>query len=89
MERKDIFDSFEPIYFILGTCEAPDTTLLEWAADGEHFLTATTAPRLRISNGYKIWHYSGVLLHEKPSPEQEELYDVTWKVFFILSSYLN
>lgn len=63
----------------IGSCDAPDTTLLEWAADGEHFFTATTAPRLRISNGYKIWHYSGVLLYEKPSPQQEELYDVIWK----------
>nr|CAH7758227.1 unnamed protein product [Callosobruchus chinensis] len=65
----------------ISTCEAPDSTLLEWAADGEHFLTATTAPRLRIGNGYKIWHYSGALLYEKPSPQQEELYDVTWKKF--------
>ncbi|KAJ8921037.1 hypothetical protein NQ315_015833 [Exocentrus adspersus] len=65
----------------IGDCDAPDTTLLEWAADGEHFLTATTAPRLRISNGYKIWHYSGALLFEKPSPKEEELYDVIWKTF--------
>ncbi|CAG9840542.1 unnamed protein product [Diabrotica balteata] len=27
----------------ISSCEAPDTTLLHWAADGEHFLTATTA----------------------------------------------
>ncbi|CAH1959555.1 unnamed protein product [Acanthoscelides obtectus] len=65
----------------ISTCEAPDSTLLEWAADGEHFLTATTAPRLRISNGYKIWHYSGALLHEKPSPQNEELYGVSWKKY--------
>lgn len=30
---------------------APDTTLLKWSPDGEHFMTATTAPRLRIGNG--------------------------------------
>ncbi|CAH1183593.1 unnamed protein product [Phaedon cochleariae] len=62
----------------VANCDAPDTTLLHWAADGEHFLTATTAPRLRIGNGYKIWHYSGSLLFERPS-KQEELYDVQWK----------
>ena len=32
--------------------EAPDTTLLEWSPDGMHFMTATTAPRLRQGNGY-------------------------------------
>lgn len=59
--------------------DAPDTTLLQWCPDGTHFLTATTAPRLRIGNGYKIWHYSGTLLHEKLWPQGEELYDVCWK----------
>lgn len=36
---------------LIGTSEAPDTTLLEWSPDGEHYMTATTAPRLRMSNG--------------------------------------
>lgn len=30
---------------------AHDTTLLEWCPNGEIFVTATTAPRLRVSNG--------------------------------------
>lgn len=68
------------IFLYLGSCDAPDTTYLQWAADGEHFLTATTAPRLRIGNGYKIFHYSGALLFEKPWMQQEELYEVIWKV---------
>lgn len=63
----------------IGTCDAPDSTFLQWAPDGKHFLTATTAPRLRIGNGYKVWHYSGSLLFEKPWPQQEELYEVSWK----------
>ena len=67
---------------VSGSCEAADSTLLEWAPDGIHFLTATTAPRLRIGNGYKIWHYSGALLHEKQMDAQEELYEVCWKVVF-------
>jgi translation initiation factor 2A len=66
---------------LIGSCDAADSTLLEWAPDGIHFLTATTAPRLRIGNGYKIWHYSGVLLHEKMMVQQEELYDVCWKKY--------
>lgn len=68
--------------------EAPDSTLLEWSPDGEHFLTATTTPRLRIGNGYKIWHYSGALLHEMlMTDSSDELYDVTWKVCYIRKTF--
>ena len=31
--------------------QARDTTYFEWCPDGEHFVTATCAPRLRVSNG--------------------------------------
>lgn len=58
--------------------EIPDTTFLQWSPDGQHFVTATTAPRLKVSNGYKIWHYSGALLHEKPWGK-DELYQVVWQ----------
>lgn len=34
------------------TFQADDTTYFEWSPDGEHLLTATTAPRLRVSNGF-------------------------------------
>lgn len=36
---------------VIAKTDAPDTTLLRWSPDGEHFITATTAPRLRITNG--------------------------------------
>lgn len=36
---------------LVSTLKAPDSTLLEWCPNGEHFVTATTAPRLRMSNG--------------------------------------
>ena len=64
---------------LIGSCEAPDSTLLQWSPDGTHFLTATTAPRLRIGNGYKIWHYSGALIYEQSYGEKDELYDVSWQ----------
>lgn len=32
----------------IGKLQIPDTTLLEWSPGGETFLTATTAPRLRM-----------------------------------------
>ncbi|XP_017891811.1 eukaryotic translation initiation factor 2A [Ceratina calcarata] len=66
---------------LIAKTEAPDTTLLQWSPDGEHFMTATTAPRLRMSNGFKIWHYTGTLLYERPWNEQEELWEVAWQTF--------
>ncbi|XP_003707307.2 eukaryotic translation initiation factor 2A [Megachile rotundata] len=66
---------------LIAKTEAPDTTLLQWSPDGEHFMTATTAPRLRMGNGFKIWHYTGTLLYERPWNEQEELWEVLWQTF--------
>ncbi|EDV29224.1 uncharacterized protein TRIADDRAFT_18281, partial [Trichoplax adhaerens] len=63
---------------LISKFQASDSTQFEWSPDGQYFATATTAPRLRQGNGYKIWHYSGSLLHEvqviKP---KEELWEVT------------
>lgn len=61
--------------------DCPNTTLLQWSPDGTHFVTATTAPRLRVDNGFKIWHYSGALLYERPWNKQEELWEVTWQTY--------
>lgn len=54
---------------------------MEWSPDGEKILTATTAPRLRIGNGFKVWHYSGALLHEAPWPTGQELLQVIWQKY--------
>ncbi|XP_011311612.1 eukaryotic translation initiation factor 2A [Fopius arisanus] len=66
---------------LIAQTDAPDSTLLQWSPDGEHFVTATTAPRLRVANGFKIWHYTGTLLYERPWNKQEELWEVHWQVF--------
>lgn len=66
---------------MIAQAEAADTTLLQWSPDGEHFMTATTAPRLRVANGFKIWHYTGTLLYERPWNKQEELWEVFWRVY--------
>lgn len=65
---------------MLSQFEAPDTNDIEWCADGEHFLTSTTSPRLRVNNGYKIWHYT------TPHPVvnvkfESELHEVRWQLF--------
>lgn len=54
---------------------------MEWCPDGEKILTATTAPRLRIANGFKVWHYSGALLHETPWPAGQELLQAIWQKY--------
>ncbi|XP_053671316.1 eukaryotic translation initiation factor 2A [Anopheles nili] len=63
----------------LANFKAPDTTLLEWNPNGITFMTATTAPRLRMSNGFKVWHYSGALLGEYNW--NGELLEVLWQKY--------
>jgi len=55
--------------------------MLEWCPPGETFVTATTAPRLRMGNGFKVWHYSGALLHETVWTEGQELLEVVWQKY--------
>lgn len=59
--------------------EAPDSTMVSWCPDGQRFLTTTTAPRLRVGNGYKVWHYSGALQHEKAFSTGDELWEAAWQ----------
>ncbi|KAI6191854.1 Eukaryotic translation initiation factor 2A [Aphelenchoides bicaudatus] len=49
--------------------EVPDTIAFEWASDGQHFLTATTSPRLRVGNNYRFWNYVGKQLYEHQMAE--------------------
>jgi len=61
----------------VSTFSAPDTTLFEWCSDGSHFITATTTPRLRVNNGFKIWNYlSGELIERK---WEKNLFHVCWQ----------
>ncbi len=39
---------------LISNPKAPDSTSFEWSPDGEHILTATTAPRLRVGNGLAV-----------------------------------
>ena len=45
----------------VSTIEAPNTSYCEWSPDGRFLLTATLSPRLRVDNGIKIWHCTGLL----------------------------
>lgn len=64
---------------MVSTFDAPDSTNVSWCPDGQRFLTTTTAPRLRVGNGYKIWHYSGALQHEKLFSAGDELWEADWQ----------
>uniref|UniRef100_I3KL04 Eukaryotic translation initiation factor 2A n=1 Tax=Oreochromis niloticus TaxID=8128 RepID=I3KL04_ORENI len=60
--------------------QAPDATHFSWCPDGEHIVTATCSPRLRVSNGYKIWHYTGSVLQKWDVAAGSELWEVRWQL---------
>ncbi|XP_056139255.1 eukaryotic translation initiation factor 2A [Lampris incognitus] len=61
--------------------QVPDSTHFSWCPDGEHIVTATCAPRLRVGNCYKIWHYTGTVLWKQEMPAGTELWQVLWQPF--------
>ncbi|XP_067647661.1 eukaryotic translation initiation factor 2A isoform X2 [Eurosta solidaginis] len=65
----------------LTNIKCPDTTYFEWNPNGAYFVAATTAPRLRIGNGFKIYHYTGALVHETIWPQGQELLGVEWQKY--------
>lgn len=69
---------------LISTVKVPETTGIQWCADGINLLTCTTTPRLRVGNGFRLWHYSGSLIYENigsNDPTQNlEIYDVTFQL---------
>uniref|UniRef100_A0A0N4ZWX7 Eukaryotic translation initiation factor 2A n=1 Tax=Parastrongyloides trichosuri TaxID=131310 RepID=A0A0N4ZWX7_PARTI len=61
---------------LISKIERPDTTLFSWAPDGQHFLTATCAPRLRTNNGYIITHYTGKNIISRNFESPKEIWEV-------------
>nr|AKM76406.1 eukaryotic translation initiation factor eIF2A family protein [Hypseocharis bilobata] len=60
----------------LGTTKAECSVTSEWSPDGRYFMTATTAPRLQVDNGIKIFHYNGSLYFKRMF---DKLYQADWK----------
>lgn len=60
----------------LGTTKAEWSVTSEWSPDGRYFLTATTAPRMQVDNGIKIFHHNGSIYFKKMF---DKLYQVDWK----------
>lgn len=61
---------------VMGSTRASNGVSLEWSPCGRYVLTATTAPRLRVDNGFQIFKYNGNLLNQKEYPV---LYEARWK----------
>lgn len=61
--------------------QAQDSTHFSWCPDGEHIVTATCSPRLRVGNGFSIWHYTGSVLHKQEVASGLELWEVRWQLF--------
>jgi translation initiation factor 2A len=60
----------------VSTIDASGSAMCDWSPDGRHLMTAILSPRLRVDNGYRVWHCTGVLVHET---KLDELYQVVWK----------
>uniref|UniRef100_A0A7I4FRM4 Eukaryotic translation initiation factor 2A n=1 Tax=Physcomitrium patens TaxID=3218 RepID=A0A7I4FRM4_PHYPA len=58
------------------TLKAPVTVTAEWSPDGRYFMTATTAPRLQVDNGFKVFKYDGTPHYEK---KYDKLYQAEWR----------
>ncbi|OEL24831.1 Eukaryotic translation initiation factor 2A [Dichanthelium oligosanthes] len=61
---------------LIAKTKAECSVTSEWSPDGRHFMTATTAPRLQIDNGIKIFDHNGSLQFKKMF---ERLYQADWK----------
>ncbi|XP_062988157.1 eukaryotic translation initiation factor 2A isoform X1 [Elgaria multicarinata webbii] len=77
--QLDVWDvkNYKPI----SKPQASDSTYFAWCPDGEHIVTATCSPRLRVGNGYKIWHYTGSVLYRYEVQQNAELWQVAWQPF--------
>lgn len=61
---------------LIAKAKAEWSVISEWSPDGCYFMTATTAPRLQVDNGIKIFHHNGSLYFKKSF---DKLYQADWK----------
>ncbi|KAG4059936.1 hypothetical protein PC123_g5167 [Phytophthora cactorum] len=61
----------------MGSATSNAATTFSWSPDSRYFATATTFPRLRVDNGFKIFRYDGTgPIHQE---ERGELYDLKFR----------
>jgi translation initiation factor 2A len=61
----------------IGACKSNSSSYCAWSTDDRKIITAILTPRLRVDNCYKIFSYTGVLLH-KSNYDHTELYEAVW-----------
>lgn len=61
----------------IGICKSNSASYCGWSNDDRKLITAILTPRLRVDNCYKIFSYTGVLLH-KTNYDHTELYEAIW-----------
>lgn len=49
---------------LVGRAELPCTTQHSWSPCSRYFMGATTFPRLRVDNGYRVVRFDGKVMHE-------------------------
>jgi len=57
-----------------GVLRAEAVTMHSWAPDSRHFLVATTAPRMNVDNGVRLYKYTGELVPDQDLPWQNADY---------------
>jgi translation initiation factor 2A len=72
MDIYDLDKNFAKVCHV----KTSNSTYCAWSPDGQHILTATTSPRLRVDNGIRIYHVSGGLMYNE---DMAELYHVVWR----------
>ncbi|KAF1837958.1 translation initiation factor eIF-2A [Decorospora gaudefroyi] len=72
MDIYDLEKNFAKVCHV----KTSNSTYCEWSPDGQHILTATTSPRLRVDNGIRIYHVGGGLMYNE---DMAELYHVVWR----------
>ncbi|KAG6621255.1 Eukaryotic translation initiation factor 2A [Phytophthora cinnamomi] len=61
----------------MGSATSNSATTFAWSPDSRYFATATTFPRLRVDNGFKVFRYDGTgPIHQE---ERGELYDLKFR----------
>ncbi|RLN97710.1 hypothetical protein BBJ28_00007800 [Nothophytophthora sp. Chile5] len=61
----------------MGSATSNAATTFAWSPDSRYFATATTFPRLRVDNGFKIFRYDGAgPIHQE---DRAELYDLQFR----------
>jgi len=61
---------------LLGSCRQNCVVTTEWSPCGRHLLLATTSPRLRVDNNFKVLSYRGELEFEQTC---DTLFDAAWR----------